>query len=120
MKIIASDAPSNAAGTALTGELVSSAYEIDNTPPDIVVRGTRVNGGKTIITFDVTDDHSHIQRVEYSEDGQTWTAVFPTDGIADSRQEHYELTLDGAIGPRGLSLRASDSMNNVATHQVER
>jgi hypothetical protein len=120
VKIIASDAPSNAAGTALTGELVSAAFEVDNTPPEIVVRGTRVNGGKTIITFDVTDDHSHIQRVEYSEDGQDWKAVFPADGIADSRQEHYELALDGTIGPRGLSLRASDSMNNVATHQVDR
>jgi hypothetical protein len=120
VKIVASDAPSNAAGTALTGELVSAAFEIDNTPPEILVRDTRIDGAKTIITFDVIDDHSHIQRVEYSEDGQEWKTVFPADGIADSRQEHYEVTLDGMIGPRGLSLRASDSMNNVATRQVAR
>jgi hypothetical protein len=44
--------------------------------------------------------------------------VFPVDGIADSRQEHYELAIDGEIGERGLTLRASDSMNNVATAQV--
>ena len=120
VKVVASDAPSNPAGTALTGELVSAAFEIDNTPPEIVIRGTRLDGAKTIITFDVTDDHSHIQRVEYSEDGQEWKAVYPADGIADSRQEHYEIALDGMIGPRGLSLRASDSMNNVATRTVTR
>ena len=48
------------------------------------------------MTFDVKDDHSPIQRVEFSEDGQRWRGVFPTDGIADSRQEHYELVVEGS------------------------
>ena len=70
---------------------------------------------RTIITFDVKDDHSPIQRVEFSQDGQRWRGVFPVDGIADSRDEHYELAVDGELGDRGLTLRATDSMNNVAT-----
>jgi hypothetical protein len=45
--------------------------------------------------------------------------VFPTDGIADSRQEHYELAIDGVVGVRGLTLRAQDSMNNVETAHVD-
>ena len=118
VRVVASDAPSNSTETALTGELMSAAFEIDNTPPQIAVRGVRTEAGHPHITFDVMDDHSTIQRVEYSLDGREWTPVFPTDGIADSRQEHYELTLDSAIGPRGVSLRATDSMNNVATAQV--
>jgi hypothetical protein len=40
------------------------------------------------------------------------------DGIADSRDEHFELSLDGDLGERGVTLRASDSMNNVATMHV--
>ena len=48
-------------------------------------------GGRTIITFDVKDDHSPVQRVEFSQDGQRWRGVFPVDGIADSKDEHYEL-----------------------------
>ena len=44
--------------------------------------------------------------------------VGPVDGIADSREEHYELSLDGELGERGVTLRASDSMNNVATMHV--
>src|SRR6185436_14347473 len=118
VKIVASDAPSNPVGTALAGELDSSAFEVDNTPPTIVVSNVRVDRGRTIVTFDVKDDHSPIQRVESSEDGQQWRGIFPTDGIADSRQEHYELAVDGVIGDRGLTLRASDAMNNVQTAHV--
>ena len=119
VKIVASDAPSNPLAIALTGELESSSLEIDNTPPTITVSSVRVNAGRTTVTFDVIDDHSPIQRVEMSDDGQRWRGVFPVDGIADSRAEHYELTLDGDLPARGLTLRASDSMNNVATAHVD-
>lgn len=118
VKIVASDSPSNPAGTALTGELDSTAFEVDNTPPSITIGAVRVAGGRTIVPFDVKDDHSPIQRVEFSQDGQRWRGVFPVDGIADSREEHYELSLDGELGDRGVTLRASDSMNNVATMHV--
>ena len=119
VKIVASDGPSNPAGTALTGELDSVAFEIDNTPPDIVVGTARVERGRTIIPFDVKDDHSPILRTEFSQDGQRWRGVFPVDGIADSRSEHYELVVDGELGDRGLTLRATDSMNNIATTHVD-
>ena len=119
VKIVASDAPSNPSGTALTGELDSVAFEIDNTPPAITVGTVRVERGRTIIPFDVKDDHSPMQRVEFSQDGQRWRGVFPVDGIADSREEHYELVVDGELGERGLTLRASDSMNNVETIHVD-
>ncbi len=119
VRIVASDAPSNPAGTALTGDLESTAFEVDNTAPAIAVRSVRLDRGRTIISFDVKDDHSPIQRAEFSQDGQRWRGVFPVDGIADSREEHYELAVDGELGERGLTLRASDSMNNVATIHVD-
>lgn len=119
IKIVASDAPSNAAATALTGDLESSAFEVDNVPPTIAVGTVRVEGTTTIISFDVRDDHSTIQKVEVSDDGQVWRSVFPIDGIADSKNERYSLTLDTPLGPRGLTVRATDAMNNVATAQVE-
>jgi hypothetical protein len=119
VKVIASDAPSNPTGTALSGEMDSVAFEVDNTAPDIVVSSVRLDRGKTIVTFDVKDDHSPIQRVEFSQDGQRWRGVFPVDGIADSRDEHYELAIDGELGDRGVTLRASDTMNNVSTMHVD-
>jgi len=119
VKIVASDAPSNPLATALTGELDSAAFEVDNTPPTITVISVRASGGRTLITFDVKDDHSPIRGVEYSPDGQRWRGVFPVDGIADSREEHYELPIEGDLGERGITLRASDAMNNVATTHVD-
>jgi hypothetical protein len=119
VKIVASDAPSNPLSTALAGELDSTAFEVDNTPPSILVSNVRVVSGRTIVTFDVRDDHSPIRGVEFSQDGQRWRGVFPVDGIADSRDEHYELPIDGELGERGLTLRASDSMNNVSTTHVD-
>jgi sugar lactone lactonase YvrE len=119
VKIVASDAPSNPGSTTLAGELDSSSFEVDNTPPTIAVSNVRVASGRTIITFDVKDDHSPIRGVEFSQDGQRWRSVFPVDGIADSREEHYELPVEGELGDRGLTLRASDSMNNVATTHVD-
>jgi hypothetical protein len=119
IKVVASDAPSNPLSTALAGELESQAFEIDNTPPAIIVTSVRVDRGRTIISFDVRDDHSPVQRVEFSSDGQRWRGVFPVDGIADSREEHFELAIEGELGEKGLTLRASDTMNNIATTHVD-
>jgi hypothetical protein len=119
VRVVASDAPSNSSATALTGELDSTAFDVDNTPPVFSSAVARIDGNRTVITVDVKDDQSAIQRVEYSQDGEEWTAVFPTDGIADSRSEHYEIVIEGRLTPRGVTLRALDSMNNISTTQVE-
>ncbi len=119
VKVVASDAPSNSPDTAMAGELDSVAFEVDNQPPTIGAVTARATGGRIVVSFEVRDDHSPIQRAEYSEDGQAWRALFPRDGIADSRQEQYELAVAGTLGPRGLSLRVTDAMNNVGTAQVE-
>src|SRR5207253_5148238 len=42
VKVVASDAPSNPLVTALSGELDSAAFEVDNTPPSINVTNVRV------------------------------------------------------------------------------
>lgn len=119
VRVIASDAASNSNATALNGELESNAFDVDNTPPVFSAAAARIDGTRTIVSVDVRDDQSAIQRVEYSQDGEEWTAVFPADGIADSKSEHYDITLDGRISPRGLTLRAMDVMNNVSTTQVD-
>ena len=95
------------------------AFQIDITPPAVIVSGVRIDGNRTIVVFDVKDDYSPVLRVEYSQDGQLWRGAFPVDGIADSKSEHYEVVIEGALGPRGLTLRATDAMNNVATAQVD-
>ena len=120
VKIVASDAPSNPPGIALTGELDSvGVRHRQHAAGDRRRQRARRRAAGRSIAFDVKDDHSPIQRVEFSQDGQRWRGVFPVDGIADSRDEHYELAVDGELGDRGLTLRATDSMNNVATAHVD-
>ena len=120
VRIVASDSPSNPAGTALAGERDSNAFQIDHTPPTISVASVRTAGGRTIISFTATDADSPISKVEYSRDGGLrWIAMFPLDGIADSKSERYELTLDGPLGDAGVTIRAQDSMNNADTTHVD-
>jgi sugar lactone lactonase YvrE len=119
VRIVASDASGNDPALALTGELVSQAFEIDNTAPRISVSAVKADGRAAVVTFEVADDHSPIRSVEYSLDGMRWRSVFPVDGLADSRLERYEIRIDEGIGAPGLSIRASDAMNNGTAAQVE-
>ena len=113
VKIAASDAPSNSPGTALTGELESASFDIDNSPPAIEIEALRA-GAKTL-TFVVRDDHSPVKRVEYSLDASRWRVVYPKDGIPDSRREEFVVTLDDGERGRSVIIRATDAMNNIAT-----
>jgi hypothetical protein len=115
VRVVASDASSNSAATALTGDLESTAFDIDNTPPVITVTAVRRDGARSTLLFDVRDDNSAVQKVEYSLDGDRWQAVYPKDGIADSRFEQYELTVPEAQGALGVVVRAADALNNVSS-----
>jgi hypothetical protein len=115
VRVVASDAPSNAPATALSGDMESAAFDVDNLPPTIIVTAVRRDSRRSTITFEVHDDLSAIQRVDYSLGGDRWTQVYPKDGIADSRTEAYEVTVTGEVGPAGIVLRAADALNNVAS-----
>jgi len=115
VKAVASDEPSNKPGAALDGELESSAFDIDNAPPIVVVSSSRPANGRATIQFEVRDEWSTISKVEYSLDAQRWEVVYPRDGIFDSRHEQFELTLDTDAASRGLIIRAYDAKNNSAT-----
>ena len=115
IRVVASDAPSNAPSTALTGALESTAFDVDNTPPVITVTSVSRQGGRLAIAFNVRDENSIVQKAEYSLDGDRWQTIYPKDGIADSRLEQFELTLEGDTVTRGVIIRATDALNNVAS-----
>jgi hypothetical protein len=114
VKIVASDSPSNPPGAALQGEMESAAFDVDNAPPAIRVTGVRMVGGTPVLAFDVSDELSAIQKVEYSLDAQRWQVAYPQDRIFDSRTESFELPLENKTA-EGLILRAYDAKNNSAT-----
>jgi hypothetical protein len=118
IKVVASDAYSNAPGTALTGERESEVFAIDNHPPAVTIVQVSRDANRTRVVVDVRDTTSPIDRAEVSIDAGNWKAVYPADGAADSRRERYDLWFDGDVTGR-LMLRVTDTMNNAATLRVE-
>ena len=119
-KVIASDAPANPPGQALTGERTSEPLDIDNSPPVVKVAGeAQMTGDRARIVFDTEDVTGMIKHADMSVDGAEWRAIYPDDGIADSPRERYtvEATLTGA-GEHTISLRAFDTNGNVGTARV--
>ena len=118
VKVVASDAPSNSPATALTAEMESVSFDVDNTPPVIELQSATRSGSKATVKFVVRDEQSAVQRVEYSLDASRWRVAYPVDGIADSRREEFEVTLDDAAAGN-IIIRATDAMNNIATAVAE-
>ncbi len=119
IKIVVSDAPANPRGAALVAERESSTFDIDNSPPAISVQSAIRTNGQTVVRFTVRDADSPVQRVEYSLDADRWRPIYPRDGIADSRLEQFDLTIETDTADKAIILRAVDGMNNVATGRAE-
>jgi sugar lactone lactonase YvrE len=120
-KVVASDAPENSLGQALTGDRVSEAVDVDSTPPSVRAEGQPQAGadGRARVRFTVEDAAGRVRRADVSVDSGEWRAVFPEDGIADGPRETYalELPLEGA-GEHTISLRAIDGSGNVSSARI--
>jgi hypothetical protein len=120
-KVVASDAPENALGQALTGERVSETVEVDSTPP-VVRAGDAAqvtSDGRARVRFTVEDASGRLRRADVSVDSGEWRAVFPEDGIADGPRESYALDVPLAgAGEHTISLRAIDGSGNVSSARI--
>lgn len=115
IKITASDAPSNPRSLALSGDLTSAVFTVDNTPPQIQVASQNVQGKAAVVRFKASDAVSALRRAELSLDGRDWEVIFSVDGIVDSRAEEFEIKTEPLEpGEHSLALRVFDSTGNVA------
>jgi hypothetical protein len=119
VKVAATDGPSNSPDTTLVGEMESTSFDIDNTPPAIEIQSSTRVGNRATVKFVVRDAQSAVLRVEYSLDASRWRVAYPTDGIPDSRREDFEIELDDTEAARSIIIRVTDAMNNVATAVAE-
>ena len=89
LKVVATDKLSNPVGWAKSAEKMSMPVEIDNTQPAIGEIQVTENGDNTYkIACDITDMSTPIQKAVYKIDSdEHWKAIFPDDGIFDSKQE---------------------------------
>jgi hypothetical protein len=116
VRIVASDVPGNPPALVLTGSKDSASFVIDNAPP--LLTASLSHGRIRVV---VRDDASPVRKLEMSVDAGRWEEVRPADGIADSLEESYEITLPPAQGGtrRIVVLRAADSLGNVSTARVD-
>jgi hypothetical protein len=118
LRITASDAPSNPPAEALTGQLVSAPFTIDNTPPQIAALTATRHGATLEIRWHAADALSNIDKAEYSLDGGEWTVVAPVTKLSDSPELDYALTLNAAPGEHTIAVRVQDEYANQATDKV--
>lgn len=126
VKVVASDAPSQPPGDAVTGFKISDRFVVDTTPP--VVTGLTVTP-ETVqckqtpcpqqvrVVFDATDATSPIARADYSLDAGPWQFVAPVGGLSDARHEHYEFAvpasaLDAKTSEHLITVRVYDRYDN--------
>ncbi len=118
-RVVASDAPSNAAEYARETEMVSSPVIIDNTPPLVTVGLPRRDAATLDIDLEATDKTSTLRLCEYSLDAGFWQPIESVDGVTDSPHERFHLHLDKLRpGEHLLVFRVYDSANNAGLARV--
>ncbi|HTU44064.1 MAG TPA: hypothetical protein VMF91_03340 [Bryobacteraceae bacterium] len=118
-RVVASDAPSNAAEYAQETDFVSTPVLIDNTPPVVTVGTPQRSGDSLDIDVEANDKTSPLRLCEYSLDAGLWQPIEAVDGITDSPRERFHLHLDRLRpGEHLLAFRVYDSANNAGLAKV--
>ena len=103
---------------ALTAQIESEPFLIDNTPPVIAGLSGRRSGGKLVVEWKAADALNIIEKAEYSLNGGPWLPVPPVSKLSDWRELEYSLTLDGAPGEQVVAVRVTDWYGNQRVGQT--
>ena len=114
MRVSTNDALSNTQALALRNSLASRPFNIDNSSPSIQFEPSRRANGVDIVRFAVSDRQSPIRLVEYSSDGVNWQVIYPDDGILDSREESFSVSMPSERR-ENIIIRVFDVMSNSVT-----
>ena len=93
----------------------SESVLVDNTPPRIEVLGATRDAGHGVVRIRVVDGASALAQVWWSVGANPWHAARADDGLTDSSDESYRITLDSEDRGAFLLIRAVDAAGNVAS-----
>ncbi len=117
VKVVATDKLSNPVGWAKSADKMSMPFDVDNTQPSVGEIKVTPNGNGTYkIACDVTDMGTPIQKAVYKIDSdENWKAIFPDDGIFDSKNEQLLLeTGELPAGGHSITIQVTDRSQNTA------
>ncbi len=112
-RVVAKDDDVNPPGEGKRDSRDSLYYTFDNTPPQI--SGLQVS--KQRLSFTAKDSQSPIVRAEYSLDGSPLRPLLSQDGLLDSKEEHFDVTIpapEKSAPSHSLSVRVEDEGGNSA------
>jgi len=118
MRLTAGDAEGNPAGEEYEDERISAVFEIDNSPPILGEPELHKHGDGWIVEFVARDPGGRVVAVDAARDDGSWRPLDPVDGVADSPEERYRVTVapgtEQARSPVALRVRVSDASGNVS------
>ena len=119
LRVVATDAPSNPPGRALTAEKLSAAFDVDNTPPRIENIKAQVQPNGVRLTFAASDTFSIIRETACAVDAGDWLPLQAADGLDDSRSETYDVPLPRpGPGEHSIVVRSIDAAGNTGSGRV--
>ena len=118
LRITASDAPSNPPAEALTVQMESDPFVIDNTPPKITGLTATRAGGKLQARWHAADALNDLAKAEYSLDGGEWTVAEPVTKLSDSLELDYEVAVDAGPGEHTIAVRVTDDYDNLSVEKA--
>ncbi|MEZ5354949.1 MAG: hypothetical protein R2762_20120 [Bryobacteraceae bacterium] len=119
VRVTVSDAPDNPPAQALTAQVESEPFVIDNTAPRITGLTASRNGNRVEVKWNAADAVNVISLAEYSIDGGEWMVAEPTTRLSDSSEHSYVLGLDAiAAGEHTIAVRVSDRFDNQAVDKT--
>ena len=90
IKVVASDAPSQNPGGALTGERTSERFVLDTATPIVTNLVAHLESGRLHVTADAKAPSAAIARAEFSIDAGPWQYIEPVGKISDAETERYD------------------------------
>jgi hypothetical protein len=118
-RVVASDHEVNPPSTARDADLTSAPVMIDNTPPVVTIGKVQRSGATAEVAFEARDAASPLRRCEYSLDATGWVPLEAADGVIDSPQERFVLSLDKLTpGEHLVVIRVLDSASNAGLAKV--
>ena len=123
IRIVASDAPSHPAASALTGEKTSDLFLVDTSTPAISNLAASRSSGGLHVTATATDARTPIAHAMYSIDAGPWQYVDPVGRISDALHEQYDfmapLAAKDSTAAHNVTLRVFDRYDNAVSSEVQ-
>jgi hypothetical protein len=119
MKVVASDRKDNSPEDCLSATRISSAVPVAHVPPTVTLKLAGFDGERAVLEATATDPLVRLTEASFAVNGKKWASVFPTDGLFDSKTEHFRFMTDALkAGTHVVVLRVRDAAGNVGSGDV--